>query len=98
MDQYKEKARELITSLYVQGNPVDYDVVLNTKQVYEDLMVLLPSKSIDEYDVYDILSDLFTPFYTSSTELSVRENEDGEKEIVDKTREGVQYLWYLKRI
>lgn len=98
MDQYKEKARELITSLYVQGNPVDYDVVLNTKQVYKDLIVLLPSKSIDEYDVYDILSDLFTPFYTSSTELSVRENEDGEKEIVDKTREGVQYLWYLKRI
>lgn len=98
MAQYKEKAKELITSLYIQGNPIDHDVVLSTYEVYKDLTTLLPSKSIDEYDVYDILSNLFSPYYTSSTKFEVQLKENGEPEIVENTREGVKYLWYLKRI
>lgn len=98
MDQYKNKAKELITALYVQGNPVDYDAALSTREVYQDLISLLPSKSIDEYDVYDILSELFSPYYTNSSKFEVREKENGELEIVETTREGMKFLWYLKRI
>lgn len=98
MNQYKEKAKELIISLYVQGNPIEHDVILSTYEVYKDLTFLLPSKSIDEYDVYDILSELFTPYYTNSTKFEVREKENGELEIVETTREGMKFLWYLKRI
>lgn len=97
-DQYKAKAKELITSLYVQGNPVDYDAILSTRQVHKDLTVLLPFNSIDEFDVYEILMELYTPYYTNTTEITVKKNAEGEEKIIEKTREGMQFLWYLKRI
>lgn len=98
MVEYKEEIKKLLTSLYEQGNPVDHDAQLSTREIYYDLLSLLPEKAIDEYDVYEVLSSLYTPFYVSSSKYEVVMTSEGTPKIIENKREGVKFLWHLKRI
>jgi len=98
MERYIEKARELIDNLYTQGTPDEYDTALSTGKILSDLRCLLPANSIDEFDVYDIMSELFVPYYTEEVENVEEKNpETDEKTTIKKIINGAKFLWYLKK-
>lgn len=96
-EEFSDLAKKLITDLYYQGTPEEYDIKFTTLEILFQLKSILPSNSIDEYMVLTILEELgYKPGYETKT-LIKKPKDEYSKPTIERYNDLV-YYWYFQKI